>query len=144
MKKLLLFVTLVVLTAQINFVSAQCIPDPAIGNAYLFPAVLPFATANVPYSQVVTFRVPLDSDIVLSGLTVHAHVDSAKCILIKGVPQGYTFQCNNSGCVWLGGTMGCALLSGVGDTTKIGVYPIMVYVYTWARLGSVAPFTPYT
>jgi len=146
MRKLLLIITAFILSAHIYSAKAQCTPDSAIYSAgsYLYPAVLPFATATKPYTQVLTFKVPKDTTVLFSGLNVQVHVDSAKLIYITGIPAGYTYQCNNPSCTWNGGTLGCALLSGNSDTSKVGSFPMMVYVYTWAEIGASAPYTPYT
>lgn len=143
MKKCILFLLTVLAAGSMSTANAQCTPDPAINSTggYIYPPKLPFAVANEQYNQVFTFRVPLDTTVVQSGLTVPVHVDSAKLVYISGRPSGYNYQCNTPGCVWNGGSLGCALLSGIGDTSKVGEYPMRVYVYTWAKLGSGG--TPY-
>ncbi len=141
MKRILLIITLFIFYAQINLATAQqCIPDSAIYSTggYLFPAKIPNATVNVPYSQVLTFKIPHDSTV--SGINVH--VDSAQLLNIYGIPHGYGYQCNKPNCAWMGGTIGCALLSGVGDSTKIGSYTMYVYVETWIEIGNFPPLTP--
>ena len=143
MKKLFLLITLFVLCSHKNFSSAQCTPDNAIytTGSYLYPAVLPFATATIPYNQILTFRVPKDTTIDYGGLSVPVHVDSAQLIYITGIPAGYTKQCNKTTCTWDGGTLGCALLSGNSDTTKVGSYPMWVYIYTWFEFGVTPPYS---
>ncbi|MEI6595182.1 MAG: T9SS type A sorting domain-containing protein [Bacteroidota bacterium] len=139
MKKLLLIITLFILSAQINFVLAQCTPDTSIyaTGSYLYPAKIPFATVNIPYSQVLTFKIPLDS--FISGIKIH--VDSAQLYKIYGIPSGYGYQCNKPNCAWNGGTIGCALLSGLGDSTMIGSYTMYVYIETFIKIGNNPPYT---
>lgn len=146
MKKSYLLIVLSIFIFINKNVYAQCTPDPYINTlgSYLYPEVLPFANPDVPYSQVLTFRVPLDTQMVYGGFLVDAHVDSAQCIFIKGIPKGYSKQCNNPLCIWQGGSLGCARLYGIGDSTMLGTYPMMVYVYTWVRLGKNPPYTNIT
>ncbi len=139
MKKILQIIALFIFSSQINFVAAQCTPDTAIyaAGSYLYPAKIPFATVSIPYNQILTFKIPLDS--VISGINVH--VDSAQLYKIYGIPKGYGYQCNKTNCAWPGGTIGCALLSGLGDTSMIGSYTMYVYVETFIRIGNFAPYT---
>lgn len=139
MKKLILIISLLTFGFQINLAKAQCTPDSAIyaAGGYLFPAKIPFATAGVHYSQVLTFKIPHDSTV--SGINVH--IDSAQLLNIYGIPSGYGYQCNKPNCAWAGGTIGCALLSGVSDSTKIGSYTMYVYVKTWVEIGNTPPLT---
>jgi hypothetical protein len=117
--------------------NAQCVPDLNIGTSkYLHPDALPFAMANVPYSQVLTFRVPKDTFIVQNGFNIPVTVDSAMLLFIKGIPSGFGYQCNNTSCTWKGGSLGCALITGMCDSTKVGEYPITVKTITWFRAGS--------
>ena len=140
MKRFISTIALIIFCTQINSVRAQCTPDSAIfaAGGYLFPAKIPDATVKVPYSQVLTFKIPHDS--IVSGINVH--VDSAQLIKIYGIPTGYGYQCNKTNCAWQGGTIGCALLSGIGDSTMIGSYTMYIYVETWAEIGTSNP-TPY-
>lgn len=140
MKKFLL---LFILAAFFYSAQSQCTPDTAINSAggYLYPVVLPFATAGVQYSQVLTFRVPLDTFINVAGTNITARVDTAQLINIYGIPTGYSYQCNIAGCYWLGGSIGCAKLSGVSDTSTIGSYSMLIAILSYVRLGNNAPYT---
>jgi len=142
MKKSLLI--LFVIFSIVQSAKSQCTPDTAINSAggYLYPATnLPFATANVQYSQVLTFKVPLDTFITVAGSQITARVDTAQLIHIYGIPSGYSYQCNIAGCYWLGGTLGCAKLSGIADSTKVGSYSMLIYILSYVRLGNNAPYT---
>ena len=44
-------------------------------------------------------------------------------------------------CAWNGGTIGCALLSGLGDSTMIGSYTMYVYIETFIKIGNNPPYT---
>jgi hypothetical protein len=136
MKKLYTLIIVLFIASQFHFAQAQCTPDPIIGNAPLYPLVLPFATTGVQYNQVITFRIPTDSSLVVGGSTVNAHIDSTKLLYMKGLPPGFGKQCNPSNCTFNGGTLGCALLSGTPDSTMIGSYTITLYVQTFFKIGS--------
>ena len=138
MRKILLIIALF-FGIQVG-VNAQCTPDTAIGGRYMYPEKLANAMAGYYFSQVLTFRVPSDSTIIYLGNQIHAIVDSAKVVIVLGIPTGYNFTCTPSSCTWLGGHMGCALLYGnadKNDTSIIGEYKLQIAVQTWFHaLGS--------
>jgi hypothetical protein len=135
MKKLILVISCLFLIQQISKSQPICEPDVAIGQAYLYPAKLPFAMAGYYYSQVLTFRVPKDTVVIYQSIEVPATVDSGRVLYIGGIPPGYAFACNVPTCTWPGGSLGCALLQGVSDSvgSAVGEYPIKVYIGTWFK-----------
>ncbi|MEI6507017.1 MAG: T9SS type A sorting domain-containing protein [Bacteroidota bacterium] len=148
-KHILLFTILLTIFGKASLY-AQCTPNVAINDTIqnpnrspLFPPLLPFATANLWYSQAITFKVPLDSNIVVGGYSTHAHIDSAAVIKIYGIPKGYWYECNRNNCTWPGGTLGCALLSGTGDSSMVNTYNLLICVETYTHIGVIPPLTPY-
>ncbi len=135
MKKIYTLIIVLLTVSQFQSAYAQCTPDQNIGNATLYPAVLPFATSGVQYNQVLTFRIPTDTIITFGAGNVNAHIDSTKLLYIKGMPAGFGKQCNPSNCTFNGGTLGCALLTGTADSTMIGSYTITLYVQTFFKVG---------
>jgi len=118
---------------------SQCVPDNTIqAGQGIFPAVLPDATINVAYSQVVQFKSPTDTMVYVPSLqtTVKASIDSMRILDVIGLPPGITYECYNGSCKILGGQVGCALLSGT--CTVRGYYPlkIAVKVSGKAKLGA--------
>jgi len=79
---------------------------------------------NEAYQATVTIRVPADTNIVVGGNTFFAIIDSQTVDTIQGLPPGITYSCQMSGCVILGGTESCILVSGTA--TQTGSYPIDV------------------
>ena len=138
MNKLLL--TLMLISISLMKVFAQCQPDPVIGQAYIYPEKIAFATDGQNYNQVITFRVPADSDIVFNGAPIHAVIDSARLLYIGGIPSGFVYNCNITNCTWKGGTNGCALLEGKSDGSGLGIgeYPIKIYIQTWFHAAATA------
>jgi hypothetical protein len=121
-------------------VSAQCTPDVKIGADYMYPKTLGNAMVGYYYEQVITLRIPSDSNIVINGNTVHAVADSAKILLVLGVPNGYSFGCTPVNCTWPGGHLGCALIQGltaINDSAVVGEYRIQIAIQTWFRVGPI-------
>lgn len=116
---------------------AQCIPDPNLNYNGISPDGLPAAMAGYPYSTVLSFKIPSDSVVRVSGFDVPVTVDSAKFLYAAGKPAGFNFACDKPSCVWLGGTKGCALFSGMvpkenNDSTL--EYPMKIYTMTWYHI----------
>lgn len=136
MKKIYLAVLMAMFTcAALDMIAQPCVPDTAIGRAYMHPEKLAFAQAGYYYTQVLTFRVPKDTTIIYQTIEVPATVDSAKLLYMGGIPPGYFYECGNSSCTWGGGTLGCALLAGISDSndTAVGEYPIKIFIGTWFK-----------
>lgn len=143
MKKGILLICLCLFTLP-PLLRAQCTPDQNIGNALMHPETLADAMAGYYYSQVLTFRVPSDTDIVYNGNKINAIIDSMKMIAILGIPSGFSYACAPASCTWNGGTLGCALIQGTADkndTSLIKEFPIKMYIYTWARIAGSIPYT---
>lgn len=126
MKKLLLLLTATFLVSLT--VSAQCTPDPQYTSSGIFPDsatnFLPACT-GVPYVQLITNVVPADTTIqvvpFLPPQTVP--IDSIVVVSVTGLPPGLTFACNNGNCAFLGGTTGCATITGTPTTA--GTYTVI-------------------
>jgi len=136
MKKL--FLSLSILFAFVKGYG-QCSPDTKIGGDLMYPIIMADAMAGQDYSQIITFRIPADSNILYNNTTVHATVDSARVVYIGGIPKGYSYACTPSRCTWPGGSLGCALLSGRCEISDnmVGEYPIKIYVQTWFKVASI-------
>lgn len=127
MKKLLLLASATFLLA-VN-VSAQCTPDPQYTSSGIYPDsatnFLP-ACKGEPYMQLITNVVPADTNIVLNPvipIPVPVPIDSIVVVSVTGLPPGLTFECNNGDCAFLGGTIGCATISGTPTTA--GTYMVV-------------------
>ncbi len=135
---------MVILSTQLS--QAQpCTPDPNLTYNGISPDGLPPAMAGYYYHTVLSFKIPSDSVIVASGgLEIPVTIDSTKFLFASGKPDSFSFACDKPGCVWAGGTKGCALFSGEvskehNDTTL--EYPMKIYTQTFYHFtGSPDPF----
>jgi hypothetical protein len=131
MKKLiLLFWVFLSLCAQ--YANAQCTPDPNLTYNGVSPDGLPPAMAGYYYTSTLSFKIPKDTSIQSINVTV----DSAKFIYATGQPAGFSFTCNNPGCVWPGGGKGCALFYGMVEsnfTDSVKEFQMKIYTRTWYR-----------
>ena len=125
MKKIVLFLAFLL---SISVISAQCTPNPlyydSISGAWP-DTITNFdpATLGVAYNQVLDFKIASDAgeyDPLYSGV----NLDSVVLTNVTGLPPGLSYTCNNSYCNWLGGTQGCASLSGT--PTTLGSYDIII------------------
>jgi hypothetical protein len=99
---------------------AQCSPDPQYTEPGIYPLSLPDAPADQPYQQTLT---------VVSGSTIPGiglPLTSYEITSITGMPDGFTYQCVPSNCIFLPNTSGCVLISGSPTQGDIGFYPVVV------------------
>jgi len=133
MKKLLLVITLV--SAAITNTFAQCTPDvtlPAPNYADSTFGAWPDTVTNfgaaavgVAYTQDLQFKVPLDAgdvDPALAGSAIQDFTVNA----VNGLPIGLSYACNIATCTFVGGSVGCAQITGTCNTA--GTYPITIDV----------------
>ncbi len=123
MKKVFLLALTAVFTA--NFASAQCTPGPNYGNG-----IYPDTTTNFvhgckdqPYEQVISIKVPADTNIVYNGVSVTAHFNYIKVNSVTGLPTGLSMACNPNNCTFLGNNVGCAVISGT--TSQVGTHNLV-------------------
>ncbi|MEL6254989.1 MAG: T9SS type A sorting domain-containing protein [Bacteroidota bacterium] len=119
-----------------NLRAQVCVPDTAGNSQGVFPATLPNGCLNEAYQATVTIRVPADTNILVSGTTFFAIIDSQVVNDIQGLPPGITYSCQMSGCVILGGTESCILASGT--PTQVGTYPIDIISTIYGTVSGVA------
>jgi hypothetical protein len=131
MKKIVLLITLSIV-ALLSY--AQCVPDPNWNTDGISPSRLPDASIGTNYSTIISFKTPKDTSFFYGGETRNATIDSAMAEVIKNVPPGFTWACNNSTCSWKGGEKGCALLSGKADSNNLNHYEIKVFIRSWVTI----------
>jgi hypothetical protein len=149
MKKLLL--SIAVLTFGTSVAMAQCTPDvtaPAPNYADSTFGAWPDTTTNfangavgVPYTQELQFKVPLDAGDV-DPLLAGSDIESFTVDAVNGLPPGLSYACNISNCEFLGGTVGCALLSGTPTTA--GTYEVEIEVTGVISIFGFPANAPYT
>jgi hypothetical protein len=138
MKKIYILFTILIMSLVSGFTlhAQPCTPDPNLTYNGISPDGLPPAMAGYYYYTVLSFKIPKDSLIKAGGLDVPVTVDSSKFIYATGKPDSFYFACDKPGCVWPGGTKGCALFAGqvsqnYTDTTL--EYKMKIYTQTWYR-----------
>lgn len=134
MRKLILSI---IVFSILNFASelkAQCTPDTSIHSTGVYPSVLDTAEIDVQYNQVIQFYINKDTTVVFSGNTLNATIDSLTVTGVKGMPAGFTYQCNNGSCTVSGGTTGCVTLKGKAVHLQGGTYPLTVYLTIYAKV----------
>lgn len=142
MKKLVLFVfgSLVMLANA----TAQCAIDttfktpgiyPVNGTSTGFSVDMPDGYANVYYSEIIQIRTPTDTIVDTLGIQIPATVDSLRILSFSGLPSSLSYSCNNSRCVWVGGSNGCATFYGTPTLADVGMHNIDIMVLGTVGLG---------
>jgi hypothetical protein len=111
-------------------VHAQCTPnnDPLTG---IEPDTLSTVYVDIPYEQIIYFKLPLDTVVEFYGIPLSLLVDSLIITGYTGLPPGFSLACNVPSCTLLGGQNGCAAISGTATAADVGIHPLKVYVTTF-------------
>jgi hypothetical protein len=128
MKNTILMIFIALLIA-FNF-TAQCTPGSNFADSTF--GAWPDTTTNFPntilgefYSTDLNFKVPTDAGDVLPVLAGNTILDF-RVDSVVGLNPGLTYSCNTPDCFYLGGSNGCAQISG--STTEIGTSNITIYI----------------
>tara|TARA_B100001287_G_scaffold73856_1_gene61265 strand:- start:707 stop:1474 length:768 start_codon:yes stop_codon:yes gene_type:complete len=136
MKKILLYFCAVLLfSAQLN--AQSCTPGANFADSTygIWPDTttnFPPAGINVAYSTDLNFKVPSEVTEEITGgdemldVFIGAPIVSFSVSDVIGLPAGFNYACNNSGCEYLGGENGCANV--FGTATEAGVYDVTIAV----------------
>ena len=145
MKKL--FTLIIIMAAGWQIASAQaCVPNPSFTGIGIDPdSATNFAPAyaNSPYSQLVTIRVPQDTQALPPPIPPLSW-DSTVMVSMTGLPPGFTYNCWNAGpgnqsrCSWRGNTAGCALITGNPTINDTGTYNLTINTQNYVG-GSSSP-----
>ncbi len=115
---------------------AQCTPTiPANSDPGLYPpdSTLACIERTVAYSEVIEFKNFEDVDATSFGFPgVTATVDSIRIDSIFDVPTGLTTAFNNASRVYVGGEIGCILLSG-NTSDAAGTVVLEFEATVWAK-----------
>ncbi|MBL4652918.1 MAG: T9SS type A sorting domain-containing protein [Flavobacteriales bacterium] len=113
-------------------VSAQiCVPDTQYTSTGNWPDTIPLAYVDLVYNTVITNVVPLDTVIDVAGIPTDVTVNYVEITDFTGLPAGFTYQCNPSDCIFIGGSIGCILVEGPAPAiSDIGIYPVEIYTNT--------------
>ncbi len=107
MKKLPFLIAFVIL---VKLSVAQCTPDQNMGYGFS-PMSLTDGMVGVSYSQVILFKIPVDTTV--GGYS--GTISSGSFNSILDLPAGLSYTCNKSpgACTYTGGEAGCITVSGV-------------------------------
>jgi hypothetical protein len=117
------------------FTNAQCTPDAAYTSPGIYPdSATGFAPAVIgqAYEQLITNVVPADT--LVFGFPIP--IDSVVIDSVAGLPPGMSLACNPSNCTFLGGTTGCAIITGTSNVA--GNYQLFFYLSAYAGGSTVA------
>jgi hypothetical protein len=126
MKKILLLIPFL---AASLYASAQCTPDTSIHENGMYPDSFPPAKVGVSFSQVFQFKFPADTTVDPIGTVAF---DSVQISDVKGLPTGFTYQCNAARCSYPGGANGCVTLAGTPDSAK--TYKVRIAIVAWGTI----------
>ena len=132
MKKLLLLFSLLF---AFTFTQAQeCEPDLSFqdSTAGVYPIPNEIVCNNQSFELVLT--VVVTETIELFGSTFD--LDSIRVVNISGLPNGISFACNPSSCLFVSNSIGCAIASGTPNDA-LGEYPLSIDVEVFINGGSV-------
>jgi hypothetical protein len=142
MKKI--YTLLVIMLAAIA-ANAQCTPDNTLTQPGYYPEQLDTADVGVAYSMVLQLRIPPDTNAVVLGQPVKADIDSIKLVSVKGMPAGFTYQCNVPTCTFVPHQTYCAVLQGNPTAAQSGTYPLKLAIVAYAHgviFGTPTTFPP--
>ncbi len=124
-------------------VSAQCTPGPNFANGVYPDSATNFGSGckDQPYEQVISLRIPTDTNVVYNGLPVTANIQTIELESVTGLPTGLTLVCGSpyADCKFPGGQEGCAVIAGT--TSDVGVHNLVFYLKTTASV-SIQPPLP--
>ncbi|MCE2741318.1 MAG: T9SS type A sorting domain-containing protein [Sphingobacteriales bacterium] len=130
MRKSLLSILMICLISFSNNLLAQCTPDPNLKSTATLPAVLDTAFVGKLYTQEIKYFITKDTNVFVPqlGTNLNATIDTLRITGVRGMPDGFTYSCHNADCKIVGGTAGCATLTGTPTQAQVGIYPLLVLI----------------
>jgi len=125
---------------------AQCTPDASITvpniynpegtievvNGFDTLFILPPATPDVSYEAIFNMLVPTDTlvDLADFGLSGVMTVPLINLVVtgVDGLPEGFTYSCDNAECSWGPMVPGCLAVTGLPTMDQVGEYPLTVLI----------------
>ncbi len=142
-----LLATLFILS--LSGLKAQCTPDPQFTSPGIYPdSATNFKTAYTynPYEQVITAIVPLDTMVeIIPGFPQTVPIDSIVIDNISGLPPGFTYECADPNCTFLGGTTSCARIYSLTNPANadIGTYVLTIDLTAYSIISQQSTLTYY-
>lgn len=133
---MLAFIGLALLLANASLQAQVCNPDPSLTAPGIYPDTLLPVCSGIPYSEVITFIVPVDTQVVVPPFgTFTIPIDSITLDNVFNLPPGMTYACSPVSCSFPGNSSNCILFSGT--PLAPGTYEIEVAVTAYITvLGS--------
>ena len=135
-----------ILASLVSFGSwAQvCTPDNTITSPGVYPEQPDTAYADLEYDF--SFQVLALKDTVVSfaGQTLNATIDSVKVNGVIGLPDGFTYMCNPTNCVFTWRAVGCVNVKGNPTQSQAGSYDLKIATTAYGRSGILALPVPDT
>lgn len=126
---------LATLLVSTNLHAQICVPNAPGSAQGIFPASLSDACINSGYQEIISIRVPQDSNVIVGVDTFFAIVDSQVINDIQGLPPGLTYSCQIPGCAIPGGMQSCIQISGI--PTQAGSFPVDIISTFYAKVSGV-------
>jgi hypothetical protein len=111
---------------------AQCTPDNTITQPGYYPPFMDTAKVNTNYEMVIHLRIPEDTVVTFFNQTLTADIDSIRLVNVLGFPQGFTYQCNVSNCLFEPKQNYCAKVTGTPSVNDVGTYPLRFAIVAYA------------
>lgn len=92
------------------------------------------AYVNIAFQQILNFKAPNDAGLIdptYSGVPLTKY----KVTGVTGLPTGFTYTCSATNCEYLGGTAGCASLTGTATPAQIATYNITINIDATISIG---------
>jgi hypothetical protein len=134
MKRVLL-ITLVAFVALSSANAQNCNPDLTITEPGVYPEQPDTAFQDTPYEFVFQILALKDTVTEFAGQQVSASIDSVSVNDVIGLPSGFEYSCEPSGCVFDYTKVGCVKLSGDPVKGQAGIYDIEIATTAYARIG---------
>ena len=136
MMRLILSFLLLSLITNTQLFSQPCVPNTDTVSG-ISPDTLAPVYVNIPYEEVIYFRLPADTivEIVIGTDTLElvVCVDSLTIDSVVGLPAGFSYGCNVPWCAVHGGENGCAVVTGTANSNQAGIYPLNVFVSVYTN-----------
>ena len=127
--------TLIIIAASLpSQLFSQCTIDTTLKRAGYAPDSLPAAEVGVAYSKSISVLSVRDTTITIGPSKLNVKVDSIKATGVLGLPDGLTYTCQHPRCIFVWDEVRCVGISGT--PTKNGLFPIIIPVVAFGKLGS--------
>jgi hypothetical protein len=130
----ILFTLIIIAASAPSQLISQCTADTTLKRPGYAPDSLPSAKVGVPYSKSISVLSVRDTTITIGPTKLNVKVDSIKATGVYGMPPGFSYNCQHPRCIFVWDEVRCV---GIGGTaTQSGIYPIIIPVVAFGKLGS--------